>query len=111
MASLRCICQIVYTRLAARQSREFNWRQPYVPKDAFDVRTPPTARQTWMLEIQAWTSLGKRPDMPGHSYQDDVVLFLAIAALDLQRYRLADEVAHLRQVLAFFFQKKIDDAL
>ena len=45
------------------------------------------------------------------SHQDDVVLLLVVAALDLQRDLLADEVAQHGQVLRFLFQKQIDHFL
>src|ERR1700720_1942548 len=43
--------------------------------------------------------------------QDDVVLFLRVDRLHLQRDRLADEVAELRQALRLLVEKKVDHRL
>src|SRR6202171_4000537 len=43
--------------------------------------------------------------------QDNVVLLLGVDRLDLQRDRLADEVAELRQALRLLVEKKVDHRL
>ena len=48
---------------------------------------------------------------PAFSQQDDVVLLLRIAGLDLQRHRLADEIDELGEAAGLFVEEQVDHAL
>src|SRR5437762_2300272 len=66
-----------------------------------------------MIALVYCSSMPTAPHPPHGevSDQNDVVLLLRIQRLDLQRDRLADEVAELRQALRFFVEEKIDHRL